>query len=897
MLKIMKNVIINRTQNSTQNRIKNITKNGFLLSIFFILLFVFVGSASAQTIEVNPGADILTKIDEAQAGDVIYFNPGTYDISQNWNIYNKPLSFIGAGADKVTFNFNDYTDLNFDFSDIETAHDILIENISFSASTSPSMRYVSVRGSNSYSTNVIIRNCKINHMRLSSTILNNIELSNNTYISDSSSSTGNVYGKLIITENQFDNSPCSVSRINNGGVIAGNTFTNITSDYAFSISRGDDITFSDNVISHCTGGGLSINSYCDRNIITGNTFDSNSVGITFELKNGKTGTGNKIYHNNFINNTVNINDDSPAGSVQYVSDAVKYSYKNKSYTSSLGNYYSDYTGADDDNNGIGDTSYAFGSSSDTAPLMGKITVSGDNITIAVPPNASVPIADFTATPTYGDVPLTVNFTDASTGNVSSYSWDFDDDGTVDSTEQNPVYTYTAAGNYTVNLTVANADGNDSEVKTDYIVVSESLPGAPVANFTANVTSGIAPLDVQFTDASTGNVSSYSWDFDNDGTVDSTEQNPVYNYTAAGNYTVNLTVTGQEGSDSEVKTDYIVVSEPLPGVPVANFTANRTSGKAPLDVQFTDASIGNISSYSWDFNNDGTVDSTEQNPLYTYDAVGTYTVNLTVSNEDGNDSEVKTGYIKVSSLSSAKPVANFSVTPTSGKTPLNVKFTDASTGSPTSWFWNFGDGSKSYRQNPIHKYSKAGIYTVNLTVKNAKGRNTVTKTDYIKVITKPVANFSATPTSGKTPLKVTFADTSTGIPDKWIWDFGDGSKTFHQNPTHKYSKAGIYTVNLTVKNAKGRNTVTKTEYIKVITKPVANFTSSVTSGKAPLKVTFTDTSTGIPDKWIWDFGDGSKSYLQNPTHKYSKAGTYAVNLTVKNAKGRNTITKTEYIKVV
>ncbi|WP_196297306.1 PKD domain-containing protein [Methanosarcina barkeri] len=860
-------------------------------------MFVFVGSASAQTIEVNPGADILTKIDEAQAGDVIYFNPGTYDISQNWNIYNKPLSFIGAGADKVTFNFNDYTDLNFDFSDIETAHDILIENISFSASTSPSMRYVSVRGSNSYSTNVIIRNCKINHMRLSSTILNNIELSNNTYISDSSSSTGNVYGKLIITENQFDNSPCSVSRINNGGVIAGNTFTNITSDYAFSISRGDDITFSDNVISHCTGGGLSINSYCDRNIITGNTFDSNSVGITFELKNGKTGTGNKIYHNNFINNTVNINDDSPAGSVQYVSDAVKYSYKNKSYTSSLGNYYSDYTGADDDNNGIGDTSYAFGSSSDTAPLMGKITVSGDNITIAVPPNASVPIADFTATPTYGDVPLTVNFTDASTGNVSSYSWDFDDDGTVDSTEQNPVYTYTAAGNYTVNLTVANADGNDSEVKTDYIVVSESLPGAPVANFTANVTSGIAPLDVQFTDASTGNVSSYSWDFDNDGTVDSTEQNPVYNYTAAGNYTVNLTVTGQEGSDSEVKTDYIVVSEPLPGVPVANFTANRTSGKAPLDVQFTDASIGNISSYSWDFNNDGTVDSTEQNPLYTYDAVGTYTVNLTVSNEDGNDSEVKTGYIKVSSLSSAKPVANFSVTPTSGKTPLNVKFTDASTGSPTSWFWNFGDGSKSYRQNPIHKYSKAGIYTVNLTVKNAKGRNTVTKTDYIKVITKPVANFSATPTSGKTPLKVTFADTSTGIPDKWIWDFGDGSKTFHQNPTHKYSKAGIYTVNLTVKNAKGRNTVTKTEYIKVITKPVANFTSSVTSGKAPLKVTFTDTSTGIPDKWIWDFGDGSKSYLQNPTHKYSKAGTYAVNLTVKNAKGRNTITKTEYIKVV
>jgi len=84
-----------------------------------------------------------------------------------------------------------------------------------------------------------------------------------------------------------------------------------------------------------------------------------------------------------------------------------------------------------------------------------------------------------------------------------------------------------------------------------------------------------------------------------------------------------------------------------------------------------------------------------------------------------------------------------------------------------------------------------------------------------VITKPVANFSADPTSGKTPLKVTFTDTSAGSPTSWKWDFGDGSKSFLQNPIHKYSKTGTYTVNLTVKNAKGSNTATKTEYIKVI----------------------------------------------------------------------------------
>ncbi|WP_011308637.1 PKD domain-containing protein [Methanosarcina barkeri] len=418
---------------------------------------------------------------------------------------------------------------------------------------------------------------------------------------------------------------------------------------------------------------------------------------------------------------------------------------------------------------------------------------------------------------------------------------------------------------------------------------------PVAAFNADITNGFAPLTVNFTDQSTGTPTSWIWDF-GDGN-NATEQNPVHTYTSAGNYTVNLTVSNAEGSDSEVKTEYIIVSEPLPGAPVANFTANRTSGKASLDVQFTDASIGNISSYSWDFNNDGTVDSTEQNPVYTYAVAGIYTVNLTVFNEDGSDSEVKTGYIKVSSQSSAKPVAAFSASPTSGKTPLKVKFTDTSTGSPTSWFWNFGDGSKSFHQNPIHKYSKAGTYTVNLTVKNAKGKNTVTKTQYIKVITKPVANFTSSVTSGKTPLKVKFTDTSTGTPAKWRWDFGDGAKSFQQNPIHKYSKAGIYTVNLTVKNAKGKNTVTKTEYIKVISKPVANFTSSVTSGKTPLKVKFTDTSTGTPAKWRWDFGDGAKSFQQNPIYKYSKAGTYTVNLTVKNAKGKNTVTKTEYIKVV
>jgi len=170
-------------------------------------------------------------------------------------------------------------------------------------------------------------------------------------------------------------------------------------------------------------------------------------------------------------------------------------------------------------------------------------------------------------------------------------------------------------------------------------------------------------------------------------------------------------------------------------PVANFTANVTSGAAPLTVQFTDQSTGAPTSWKWDFNNDGIIDSTEQNPSFTYQKDGNYSVNLTVTGPGGSDSEVKIGYINVTSQSPAKPVAAFSAYPTSGKAPLKVQFTDESTGSPTSWKWNFGDGKTSTSRSPAHTYSKTGKYTVSLTVKNAAGSSTKTKLKCIVVSKK------------------------------------------------------------------------------------------------------------------------------------------------------------------
>jgi PKD repeat protein len=165
--------------------------------------------------------------------------------------------------------------------------------------------------------------------------------------------------------------------------------------------------------------------------------------------------------------------------------------------------------------------------------------------------ADPPSCSFTAEPGSGAAPLEVTFTDTST-NATSWSWDFGDGNT--SADQNPQHTYAFAGNFTASLTVSNYWGSDSAEK--YILVGSS---PPVADFTATPTNGARPLTVQFTDTSTGSPTSWEWDFDNDGTVDSNAQNPEHVYSDAGVYSVNLTVTNSAGSDSMIRQSYITVT--------------------------------------------------------------------------------------------------------------------------------------------------------------------------------------------------------------------------------------------------------------------------------------------------------------------------------------------------
>ena len=453
-----------------------------------------------------------------------------------------------------------------------------------------------------------------------------------------------------------------------------------------------------------------------------------------------------------------------------------------------------------------------------------------NYIVVSPAAVTPPVANFTGTPTTGNSPLLVNFTDSSTNIPTVWQWTFGDGSIENASVQNPLHTYAATGTYTVTLTASNAGGANSTTRTNYIVVSPAAVTPPVANFTGTPTTGTAPLLVNFTDSSTNTPTVWQWTFGDGSIENATVQNPMHTYLAPGTYTVTLTASNAGGSNSLTRTNYIVVSPAAVTPPVANFTGTPTTGTAPLLVNFTDSSTNTPTVWQWTFGDGSIENATVQNPMHTYLAPGTYTVTLTASNPGGSNSLTRTNYIVGSPAAVTPPVANFTGTPTTGIAPLLVNFTDSSTNTPTVWQWTFGDGSieNATVQNPMHTYLAPGTYTVTLTASNAGGSNSLTRTNYIVVspaaVTPPVANFTGTPTTGSSPLTVNFIDSSTNTPTVWQWTFGDGSieNATVQNPRHTYLAVGNYTVSLMASNAGGSNTTTKAGYINVTnaTKPTS-----------------------------------------------------------------------------
>ena len=256
----------------------------------------------------------------------------------------------------------------------------------------------------------------------------------------------------------------------------------------------------------------------------------------------------------------------------------------------------------------------------------------------------------------------------------------------------------------------------------------------------------------------------------------------------------------------------------------------------------------------------------------------------------NSSCIAVLFILSSYSSKAQLSANFSATPLTGCAPLVVNFTDLSTGNPTVWRWDLGNGTTSSLRNPSVTYFNPGQYTIKLVIQNATGRDSLIRTQYISIYAKPTVNFSVSSNAGCFPMEVTFTDLSiagSGSIDNWQWDFGDGTFSTLQNPTHIYTSAGNFNVSLRVRNSSGCfQTLTRTQLINVINGATANFTYSTPSSCAPpvnINLQNLSIGTGVLS-YEWNFGDGGTSTQTNPSHTYTTSGTYTLQLIVTNVNG-------------
>lgn len=422
----------------------------------------------------------------------------------------------------------------------------------------------------------------------------------------------------------------------------------------------------------------------------------------------------------------------------------------------------------------------------------------------------------------------------------------------------------------------------------FLVVSLfSFSQSPVAAFTANISSGCSPLTVQFTDQSTGTPTSWSWDFGN-GQL-SNVRNPVVNF-PAGSYTIRLIVRNAFGVDDEIKINYITV---FPG-PSASFTANITTSCVPATIQFTDLSTvpagGSITSWLWDFG-DGTT-SILQNPSHTFTATGYYTISLLIITGTGCRSFSSMGrYIRI--ISGIDAEFSFSQ-PSTCQPPFIINFQDQSSGPGSlTYLWSFGNGGpNSTLQNPSSTYLSTGTYPVTLSVQSNLGcSGTITKNI---TITGKTTDF-ITPAGICIGQTVTFQNNSSAAPVSSFWDFGDGSTSGQINPTKTFLSGGTFQVKLINNYGNCIDSVTKS--VNITNQPPVNFRANdSTSCKAPFTVQFIDASPAA-NTWLWDFGDGTTSNLQSPSHTYTTSGSFTVSLSITLPGGcRNTITKTNYIKI-
>lgn len=506
---------------------------------------------------------------------------------------------------------------------------------------------------------------------------------------------------------------------------------------------------------------------------------------------------------------------------------------------------------------------------DTLLIPNFVTVQPPSVTYTAPAGGC---RNFTFSPV-----LTVNSVEP----VTTYAWNFGDGNTANTA--NPTHVYTTIGTFTVTITITTTSGCTATYTSTVSV------GEPIAiDFVANPTTVCGKEPIQFTSLLPPGVSiqSYLWDF-GDG-VTSSSPNPNYTYSTPGTYTVSLVVNYNNCLSTIIKNNYITI---LPPIAAFNITRTCTSRNT---IQFNDLSVDALS-WDWNFGDGNT--STATSPSHTYSTPGTYNVRLIVTNNTCKD----TADLAVTIVS---PNINLTVNKnfTCKYSPVTFTVTVDEPNNIAFYHWHvYGDNNfiRNGLTNFDFTYNDTGVYNVFVVATDVYGcTDTAYRPNFVTVY-GPKANFGTNVFGGCEPLNVPFTDSSTtdGVHNitQWIWNFGDGPDQSLTAPfSHTYTSSGAYDIKLKVFDSYGcYDTLVRPAYIN-ITSPKANFFSVDSFTCGGKNVTFTDASTGPVQNWLWDFGDGTTSTLQNPQHNYADTGTYTVTLTVSSVNCNNTIIKTNYI---
>ncbi|TSA51488.1 MAG: PKD domain-containing protein [Sphingobacteriales bacterium] len=510
----------------------------------------------------------------------------------------------------------------------------------------------------------------------------------------------------------------------------------------------------------------------------------------------------------------------------------------------------------------------------------------------------VPVANFTVGTNLACAGQNIAFNNTSTGvnTGTSYQWDFYNlPFNNQSSSANPSFNYNDTGWMNVSLIVCNFGCCDTITIDSAIHI---IP--PLAKFTVDRDCN-NPYTLILHGGSSIDADLYSWQVTGATASSLIDSTITITYSASGSYQIKLTVTNLATGC----TDQKVLTVQIKNIQ-AGFTA-PTSGCKPFSFCFTNTSV-DASTYQWlitDTLGSTVFTSTATSPCPSLINSGKYSVRLI--SKDVNlcsDTMYMQNYITVYGT-----YVNFSGIPLNGCTPLNVQFTDNSNSSnsfPVLWNWNFGDPTSnplntSGQQNPFHIYNQSGLYSITLHITDNHGCvDSLKKINYVKALS-PVVDFGAVASKVCLGSQACFFNSTTGYSAlTFAWDFGDGNSSTAPTPCHYYSANGIYNVTLTASDTSGCVSTSIDTASVTVSMPAANFIADTTNSTCPpLAVQFSNLSTNIDSAttYLWNFGDGNTSSLQNPFHTYNIAGTYDVSLIATDANGcSNIISFTNYISI-